>query len=279
MTYRFPLLRDADYMGYVGPIHARGWNPSTHLAEVRYPIQRAPVVSVVKLLPPDGLAACNEAISWLFLRAAGIQAPGHAGIMVLSQAKLKKACNLKAPDGYAQDGMVLAWASQQLAFQSIQALFAGTDRDERWLKVVCTLQGAALAAFDETFLNCDRNHGNILYLGPDSCAAIDHEAIFAHHRWLDTDIPHLSLHSDTYRRLVAGQKSGKIRLQDLETTLNRMVAHAEKHAAALAVCKSSIQQLLSDVYPEKHSEMTSRVLSFIAARTAQNWMNTRLGVV
>src|SRR2546427_3436473 len=37
----FPVLSDHDYLNFVGAIRHRGANESTHVAEVRYPVQRA----------------------------------------------------------------------------------------------------------------------------------------------------------------------------------------------------------------------------------------------
>lgn len=60
MNGAFPLLGDAAYVTYVGALAHRGANPTTHLAEVRYPVQTAPVVSVVKLLIRMGCAHATK---------------------------------------------------------------------------------------------------------------------------------------------------------------------------------------------------------------------------
>lgn len=52
-------------------------------------------------MQPDGPCACNEAISWLFLRAAGLSAPKHAAILVLSQDKAVQVLGRKSvPTGW-----------------------------------------------------------------------------------------------------------------------------------------------------------------------------------
>src|SRR5256885_11690158 len=90
----FPVLSDHDYLNFVGAIRHRGANESTHVAEVRYPVQRAGVTSVVKLMRPDGIGLCNEAIAWLFLRAIGLPVPQHAGRSEEHTSELQSPCNI-----------------------------------------------------------------------------------------------------------------------------------------------------------------------------------------
>lgn len=166
----FPLLGDSHYGAFVGPLsHRGGANPSTHIATVRYPVQTAPIISVVKLMPADGLRACNEALAWLFLRANGVRVARNAAILSLTEAKAVKVLGRKlVPKTLVHDKHVLAWAAQQFDYRSIQALFSGSMADERWLDMLQTVEGAAIAAFDETFLNVDRNPGNVLCFGTEA---------------------------------------------------------------------------------------------------------------
>lgn len=46
-------------------LDSMGANQTRHIAELRYPVQPAPVLSVVKFLEPNCLAASNEAIAWM----------------------------------------------------------------------------------------------------------------------------------------------------------------------------------------------------------------------
>ncbi len=280
MNGAFPLLGDAAYVTYVGALAHRGANPTTHLAEVRYPVQTAPVVSVVKLLDPNGLCACNEAMAWLFLRAAGVPAPRHAAILTLSEAKAIKALGKKTihPE-LVHQGFVLAWASKKLDFSSIKALFAGTAGADRWLTALCTAEGLAIAAFDEVFLNIDRNPGNVLYISKDSFVPIDHELCFGMQDWTRNNLAHHPADGDSLRRLRQAQAGGTMARATFEQALNRMAYHAESHAQALRACRGQITQLLQQIYPQQADEMSTRVLSFIAERTAQQWIKDRLGVI
>lgn len=277
---RFPVLGSSSYLTYVGPLTNLGANPSTHLADVRYAAHGAPVISVVKLLPADGLKACNEALAWLFLRAAGVSCPKNAAIMTLSEAKAVKVLGRKCvPHHFVQDGLVMAWAAQKLEFKSIQALFAGTQADTHWLGVLRTVNGAAIAAFDEAFLNIDRNTGNILFTSASSCVPIDHEMTFGTQNWLTGALAHLPKDGDSLRTLINATASGKMSMTELNTVYNRMAFHAQKHSQALQDCSTQMAQLISKVYPKQAKELTSRVLSFITERTALVWMEERLGVV
>lgn len=279
MKATFPLLGDAAYVDFIGSLGRLGANPTTHIANIRYPVQRAPVPSVVKLLPADGLRACNEAISWLFLNAAGVQTPKHAALITLSLEKATRVFGArKIPASYASQGVVLAWASQQLHFGSIQALFAGSMSDEKWLKAICTVQGAAIAAFDEAFLNLDRNCGNILHLSASAFIPIDHEMIFGLQPWHVSDLHQLVQDSDAVKRLKVGLAARRVTMTTYDETRNRMAHHARAHAVALQACEIEIRSLLKRVFATGSDEMAGRVLSFITARTMGEWMADRLGV-
>lgn len=276
----FPLLHESAYVSYLGPLSHRGANASTHIAEVRYPVQSAPVISVVKLMQPDGLRACNEAISWLFLRAAGISAPKHAAILVLSQDKAVQVLGRKSvPTEWVSNGHVLAWASQKLEFASIQAVFAGSEADAKWLEVLRSAKGAAIAAFDEMFLNTDRNTGNVLFTRSGTCVPIDHEMVFGQQSWLSADLQHSTVHSDSMRVLVRARDGRKLPQDEFERVCIHMVHLAQQHEGALSACQDEIRSLLARMYPRQAAEAARRILSFAGERAAQRWLQDRLGVI
>lgn len=276
----FPVLGDAAYVTYVGDLTYRGGaNSSTHIAEIRYPVQTAPVISVVKLLPADGLAACNEAMAWLFLRAAGIASPRTAAILTLSEKKAVDILGRKqVPKKWVSNGYIRAWAAQQMDFRSIQVLFAGSKSEERWIALLQTAQGAAVAAFDEAYLNIDRNTGNILFSSDSSFVPVDHEQCFGLQNWLIGDIQQLNIDGDSIRQLKTAVRGGKVCDTDLQQAYGKIVFHAEQHAASLQACQAHMSELLSRVYPSDGDLLAQRVLSFVTERTAQNWMKDRLGV-
>lgn len=275
-----PILGDKHYVSYVGPIEHLGANQSTHLAEIKYPVQHMPVISVVKWMPPSGLTLCNEALAWLFLRGAGVQQTKHAGIVVLSHAKAKAALGKKTIAAeLLQQGHVLAWASQKLPHPALKVLFAGTEGDRRWAKLMSSVQGSAIAAFDEAFLALDRNNGNLLYLSDDACIPVDHECIFGLHDWTKGPIPASSLKSDTLRRLEAEHKQRRLSTFEYQQACGRIVFHAQKHQFALEAARDEMQRLLTQVFPGHGDRYATHVLSFVAERTAQRWMEDRLGVM
>ena len=280
MTTEFPLLGDHAYVAYIQKLDSIGANPTTHIAEVRYPVQAAPVLSVVKFLDPNCLAASNEAIAWLFLRAAGFVAPRHAAILALSAKKARDVVGKKAFDeSLVAQGHVLAWASQKLDFKSIRAYFSGTRADTEWVGLLRTLHGAQIAAFDEVFLNADRNTGNVLYASRDSCIPIDHEQIFDHQDWIGGKIIASTRDSDSLRVIKRAYDGGALSLSAFNDIKNKMVHHAQEHESALAACKDQISKLIAKVFKEESETLEERILSFAAERTAQHWMETRLGVV
>lgn len=277
---QFPVLNESAYVSHVGPLSHRGANASTHIAEVRYPVQSAPVISVVKLMQPDGLRACNEAISWLFLRAAGISAPKHAAILVLSHAKAVQVLGRKGvPDEWVHNGHVLAWASQKLEFGSIQAVFAGTEADTKWLEVLRSAKGAAIAAFDEMFFNIDRNTGNVLFTRGGTCVPIDHEMVFGQQNWLSADLQHSSAPGDSMRVLLRARDGRKLPQDEFERVCSHMVHLAQQHEGALSACQDEIRNLLVRVYPKQAAAAAQRILSFVGERATQQWLQDRLGVI
>jgi hypothetical protein len=236
-------------------------------------------MSVVKLLPPDGLAACNEALSWLFLRAVGIPSPRTSSLLTLSEKKVVDILGRKqVPKKLVSNGYVRAWAAEKLDFRSIQVLFAGSKSEERWLKLLQTTEGAAIAAFDEAFLNVDRNTGNVLFSGGSSCIPVDHEQCFGLQNWLKDDLQQLKLDGDSIRLLKIGVQAGKVRDTELQQTYGKIVFHAEKHQASLQACQGHMKELLCRVYPSDGILLAERVLSFVTERTVQQWMHNRLGV-
>jgi len=257
-----------------------GANPTTHLATIRYPVQNAPVISVVKLLPPQGHQACNEAIAWLFLRAAGVAIPKHAALLAISERKMVAVLGRKAVAKHlVSNGYVMAWAAQKLNFASIQVMFAGHVGDDRWLKAMCTLQGAAIAAFDEAFLNVDRNTGNILFMNNSAFVPIDHEMIFGLQPWNIGNLIDTRADSDSLACLKKGIARGRVTQDAYNMARNRMVMYAQSHALALQACEQEVKALLLQVYPDEGCQMASRVLSFVTERTLLEWMADRLGVV
>ncbi|WP_343593900.1 hypothetical protein [Paracidovorax wautersii] len=277
---QFPVLGEHAYVSHVGPLTHRGANATTHLAEVRYPVQSAPVISVVKFMQPDGLRACNEAISWLFLRAAGISAPKHAAILALSHAKAVQAVGRQSvPEEWVQQGHVLAWASQKLDFGSIQALFAGSEADAKWLDVLRSAKGAAIAAFDELFFNIDRNTGNVLFTRSGVCVPIDHELVFGQQNWLTGELQHLSSPGDSLRVLVRARDARKLPLAEFDNVRNHMVHVAQAHEGALRACQDEISSLVAQVFPTQAADLARRILSFVGDRATQQWLQDRLGVI
>jgi hypothetical protein len=280
MNPEFPLLGNHAYVSFIQKLDSMGANRSTHIAEVRYPVQAAPVLSVVKFLDPNFLAASNEAIAWLFLRAAGFAAPRHAAILALTEKKARDVVGKRAFDeSLVSQGHVIAWASQKLDFKSIRAYFVGTRADAQWIGLLRTLHGAQIAAFDEVFLNADRNTGNVLYSSRESCIPIDHEQIFDHQDWIGGNILAATRDSDSLRVIKRAYCGGALSLSAFNDIMNKMVHHAQQHESALAVCKDQISKLISNVFKEESATLEERVLSFAAERTAAHWMETRLGVV
>jgi len=277
----FPLLDDSAYVSYVQRLSGWGANQTTHLAEIRYPVQSAPIVSVVKLLSPSLLNVCNEAVSWLFLRAAGFAAPKNAAILVLTEKKAKAILGTRLiTKDLVHNGYVVAWASKQLDFSSIKAFFAGSRADAEWLKVLQTLHGAQIAAFDEVFLNRDRNTGNVLFSGKGECIPIDHEHVFDYQDWIRSDLNvSQDAESDTLCFLKNSARKGTLEKNAFQDVMSKMVHYSHDHQVALEASKQQVLQLLEKTFPEDFELISERIFAFVAERTAKHWMENKLGIV
>lgn len=280
----FPVLASQAYVTFVGPLLHRGANPTAHIAEVRYPVQHAPVLSAVKFMPADGRAACNEAISWLLLRSAGVTVPQHAALVLLTDARARS--TLRRLDSRLQllphlvhAKRVVAWCAQMQASHSLRVLFAGLERDHRFVRALCTTQGAALAALDEALYQLDRNHGNLLYDGPTRLVAIDHEQALANHPWHLSAPPHPQPLCATVESLFTAHQSLQISTDQFQTALRGIADAAKGHAPALQACREQLEALVKRLYGDPDGAISSRVLSFIMRRTAAHWMHDRLGVL
>jgi hypothetical protein len=72
---------------------------------------------------------------------------------------------------------------------------------------------------------------------------------------------------------------GALSLSSFNDIKNKMVHHAQEHESAFAACKDQISKLISNLFKKDSVRLEERILSFAAERTAQHWMETRLGVV
>ena len=158
-------------------------------------------------------------------------------------------------------------------------MFSGSAADDRWLSALCTLQGAAIAAFDEAFLNIDRNTGNILFMSHNAFVPIDHEMIFGMQPWHLGELLDTGADGDSLTTLKRGAKRSLVTIEAYNNTRNQMVQCAQSHADALLACEDEVRALLTNVYPQGGTEMAGRVLSFVTVRTMREWMADRLGVV
>lgn len=277
----FPILRDSHYLSFLSPLEYRGANPSTHIADVRYPVQHAGVKSVVKLLPCDGLKACNEAISWMLLCALGLPTPKNAAILLLSEKKAKAAMGRGVVTSeFVNNGYVLAWAAQMQEARSIRALFVGSAAERQWLEVLRTDTGSKVAAFDEVMHNRDRNTGNVLYHGSASCMPIDHEQVFNFQNWQAADLTHSAEFGDSLRVLDRAYRSNKLKDDEWKSITNAMILHSQGYAGALDACRDQMVDLLARLYrPEQGSTFAGRIFTFISARCTDQWMQARVGAL
>lgn len=271
-----PVMGGDAYVDTVGPLELRGANPSTHLANVRYPGQPRPQLSVVKLVPPR--EACNEGLAHTFLQAAGVPAPRTAALLLLPAPLAVQAVGLAAAQHYVHGNLALAWAAELLPHRSLRALFKGRSADDEWLRLLTTAAGAQLAAFDEAFGNIDRNTGNVLFAARNECWAIDHGQLFHMHDWM-LGVPPDAGHSDPVRTLHRAQRGGRLAAAAYEQACARLVAAADRHRDAFVACRRAMCAVITSVYGYDGEKGANHVLRHVARRTMRGWMATRIGML
>lgn len=146
------FLDESAYGRFVSWPDSRGWNKSTHLAQIEFGQGEEP--AYVKLIYLDHWPAlANEAIGWHLAHACGIPAPERAAILTAS-ADQWRAWLGKLPEDCPQEGDIAACyrAPQSIlvnllvAAQDINAYAASTRRDQKAVFIIEPDDDAPLTA-------------------------------------------------------------------------------------------------------------------------------------
>lgn len=276
MTAPLParVITENSYKRFIGCVESRGWNASTHLAEVDF--GEGNEEAVVKVLTEDATwpQTGNEAIGYVLAKVGEIPAPAKAAILVADAEALRARMGTAYPAHAPEEGDVLAWCASLLPHLKT-ATWADAEQDAVLLSVLCSEAGAQIAAFDTWLCNADRNAGNLLRLPGGKWAVIDHELICngVLGDWRKGTIDHLpatsTLHSKAQQFHSAGRLTAK-QLADLEA---RMLLAAEQHGAVATEAKPRLGYLLEQIYPDSTPE---NVLTFVTNRAAPPWMRDML---
>lgn len=278
MTAPLPVrvLAEDAYKRYIAPVRSRGWNDSTHFAEIDFGDGREE--AVVKLLICDTTwpQAGNEAIGHVLARLGEIPGPQKAGILVADAGFLAMVLGSDYPADAPREGDVLAWCASLVPHLKISTWTQA--REEAVMRAVLKSEcGARIAALDLWLCNGDRNPHNLLRLPGGKWAAIDHEMLFMTTQvrgdWRHGPIDHLPASSTLYYHARALYLAGQISAKQMETIESRMLLCADQHPAIAAEAAPRLAPLLEKLYPGLAYE---NVLRFIADRAPVAWMRDQL---
>ena len=176
MILRSPVFLDESAYGqFISRPDHQGWNCSTHLAKMDF--GDGDEFAYIKLMFLDSAPGLsNEAIGWLLATALGIPAPSKAAIMV-GTADFWRHKLGQLPAGCPEDGDIAAWCVASCATVG-QHTWVNLDHDQAALAVARSPRGQQILAFYTWLHNADGNPANLLRLGHNDWAVIDHEFLF-----------------------------------------------------------------------------------------------------
>lgn len=166
-----------------------GLSASTRLATVRWP-DGEEADTFIKIFPIQNRTKeiVNESFGFLMAERANLRQSPRAALIKISVQDIPSDPN----DTFAQEhGYYYAWACRSIGGENMKKLYfkppyqSGThdefskyfDALEQWDHF------PSLIAFDDCIGNSDRNPGNVIFLGKNDLAIIDHGLIFGNADW------------------------------------------------------------------------------------------------
>lgn len=266
------FLDESAYGRFVSWPDSRGWNKSTHLAQIEFGHGEEP--AYVKLIYLDHWPAlANEAIGWHLAHACGIPAPERAAILTTS-ADQWRAWLGKLPEDCPKEGDIAAWCGSLCATNEPHTWLSMSE-DLAALALLKSSAGRKIAAFDTWLHNPDRHPNNLLRMGHNDWGVIDHELIFngplGNWRNAQRDFsapPYLLAKLDALAKSerISGPENLRIR--------SDMINHADEHIQAIARCIPYLSETLEAIEPPQSQKS---VLPLIVDRAWPFWMRNILG--
>lgn len=249
-----------------------GLNTTTHMALVadHNGVAQKCYLKFINVQESPGLLC--EGIGWLVAKAAGIDVPDFAAIVLVPLDKLAK--SMKIPtwmNGYAE---YPAWCVKAVDGKSI----AQINKWSAWLRRSQCLSAKstpALAAFDKWIDNRDRNYGNIIRISAKNYSAIDHEKILYELLWVNS----YQITFDERSLLIQAAAN----LDDVKrhNFLCSAAKAADGHSRALDSSAQEIIQYLSYIVvgDQESKLLWDAIQKFLKSRSTPGWMANELGVI
>lgn len=222
-----------------------------------------------KPLPNRGLE--NEAIGYALAKVKGLKVVPRAGFVLLNKEQVNQ------PPAWVLPEMP-AWFSEAVGHPSLSRFLNLTDRGTphtlHLLKTQLKARSeetAALAAFDETIFNIDRNPGNLLADG----TLIDHGSILGGETWHHHQLPNMANQKNPNNRILQYLGDHAEELPFKNTRLQSAMTQTKKYAEN----QDTVHTLLRETLYDSDPEMAQAVIDFIEKRTTSANSRTAIGLV
>ncbi|OTG92727.1 hypothetical protein B9T24_15280 [Acinetobacter sp. ANC 4654] len=166
-----------------------GVSANTRLATVRWPDGKE-ADTFIKIFPVEtrSLEIINESFGFLMAQEINLRQSPRVALIKISVDDIPSVAN----DIFAQEnGYYYAWACRSIGGENMKKMYFKPPYDsgspQEFLQYFDALSEwdhfSNLIAFDDCVGNCDRNPGNIIFLGKNNLAIIDHGLIFGGSYW------------------------------------------------------------------------------------------------
>lgn len=265
------FLNESAYGQFVSRPEHEGWNCSTHLARIDF--GQGDEFAYIKLMYLEGVPGlANEAIGWQLAHAVGIPAPSRAAIMIGSADFWRQTLG-KLPPDCPTDGDIAAWCVARCETVE-QHTWLNLDNDAAATALAKSPRGQQILAFYTWLHNADGNPANLLRLGTDDWAVIDHEFLFngvtgnwrkppAARRF--NDPPYM------LGRLKALTDKGRISKKANADIRSAIVHYSQAHQGAIGAAIPYVADTLEKIELPQHAKS---VLPLIVDRAWNFWMPT-----
>lgn len=262
------ILNATAWREYRGRPSSAGINETTHLAKIADESGRLRDC-FVKLLKPNTPALLCEALGWLLARAAGVQCPEFAAIVLVPVAELRRHGPL--PSEFDRAALAPAWCSEIVAGKSVRQVHKMSFVLAR---VACLRSKDArkIAAFDQWSDLRDRNFGNVIQSSKGGYVAIDHETLLHDLLWAPS--------GTTWGEHSLLQHARKVlKSADFQRFQLDMAEAAKGHDDALDLAQASMDELIVKLLPAHASELGAAIKGALRERSAPGWMSDKLKVI
>jgi hypothetical protein len=262
------ILDASAWREYRGRPSSAGINETTHLAKIADRSGRLRDC-FVKLMKPGTPALLCEALGWLLARAAGVQCPDFAAIVLVPVAELRRHGPL--PAEFDRAALAPAWCSEIVAGKSVRQVHKMSFVVAR-AACLRSKDARKIAAFDQWSDLRDRNFGNVIQSSKGGYVAIDHETLLHDLLWEPSGI------SWTEHSLLEHARKA-LKTGDFQRFQLDMAAAAKDHDHALKAAQPSVDEIIVKLLPAQAQALGDAIKGALAERSAPGWMSDKLKVI